>query len=234
LSRRPADPQSRGRGSTNGTRLRLVGGAAFFALALVVVACQSSSSAPSRASVTQGPTSAAAADGAPTAAASPAERVAAALAALADGYTYKTSVTLGDKEVSQASGRWVGGAGEFVLETGGQSVTYRAIPPKAWVQKPGSKWVEVQGQLPGGNPSAALANPFSTTIVSDTSSGLVVDGSYPPASLGLKGADPVTVRLTIAGDGTVTAMVKVATTEGDAASTTVFTPGTGLAPVAAP
>jgi hypothetical protein len=150
------------------------------------------------------------------------------------GYTYDTTLTVGTTVVSHATGRWVDGSGEFVITTGGQSVTYRAIPPKAWVRNPGGSWVEVQGSLPSGNPVDALAKPTGTTVVSDAADSLVLDATYPSSALGLAGTDPVTVRTTLAANGVVTATYTVTIASGSAASTTVLTPAMGLAPVATP
>ncbi len=153
---------------------------------------------------------------------------------MANGYTYDTTVTVAGKVASHARGRWVGGAGEFVLESGGQSVTYRAIPPRAWVQKSGAAWVEVTSQQPTGNPLDALATPAATQVVSDASGVLVMDATYPASALGLSGTKAVTVRTTLAADGSVTATYTTDTAAGKAASTTILVPASGLKPIVAP
>lgn len=207
-------------------------------LALVAGACGASSS-PSGSPASGAASSPSAS--APTAAASgsagattPADRLAAAFAAMSAGYTYTATVAVGGNPVSTATGRSVGGSSEFVLTTGGTSVTYRAIPPKAWVQQPGKGWVEVSGKVPPGSPLAALTAPTSTSVVSDAPGALVVDAVYPASALGLAGSAPVTVRLTAAADGTLTAAFGTTVGQDPATSTSVFTPGSGLAPIAAP
>ena len=160
--------------------------------------------------------------------------MATAFATMANGYTYTATITVGSATVSTAKGRSVGGSSEFVLTSGGKSVSYRAIPPKAWVQQAGGGWVVVSGKVPTGSPIAGLTSPTTAAVVSDGADGLVVDAAYPPAALGLKGDKPVRVRLTIAGDGSVTATFQTAVGTDPAASTSVFAPAPGLTPITAP
>jgi len=160
--------------------------------------------------------------------------MATAFATMANGYTYTATITVGSATVSTAKGRSVGGSSEFVLTSGGKSVSYRAIPPKAWVQQAGGAWVVVSGKVPTGSPIAGLTSPTTAAVVSDGADGLVVDAAYPPAALGLKGDKPVRVRLTIAGDGSVTATFQTAVGTDPAASTSVFAPAPGLTPITAP
>lgn len=175
--------------------------------------------------------------GAPSSAPSPtapADRLADSFAAMAGGYTYTATVTVGADTVSTATGRSVGGASEFVLATGGTSVTYRAVPPRAWVQQPGEAWVEVSGQVPPGSPLEALTASTAITVVSDAPDALVVDAAYPASALGLAGSDAVTVRLSVAPEGTITAAFQTLAGDRAAVSTSVFTPAAGLEPIVAP
>jgi hypothetical protein len=153
---------------------------------------------------------------------------------MAGGYTYTSTITVGDTTVSTATGRSVGGSSEFAISSGGKSVTYRAIPPKAWVQQPGGPWVVVSGKVPSGSPIAGLTTPTSVTVVADTADGLAIDASYPPAALGLAGDKAVRVRLVVASDGAVTATFQTAVGTDPASSTSLFKPASALAPIAAP
>jgi len=211
--------------------------AAIAAAAILAAGCGAATPTPASGGSAGTPaTSAGPAAGAttPAGASQPADRLDAALAAMADSYTYTATVTVGSRAVSTAAGRSVGGASEFVLTTGGSSVTYRAIPPKAWVRQPGKAWVAVSGDVPSGSPLAGLARPASTTAVSDSPDQLVLDAVYPASALGLSGSAPVTVRLTVAGDGAVTAVFQTTVGQDAASSTSVFTPGANLDPIAAP
>ncbi len=214
-------------------RLRRSGGAALLAVALLVTACGGSGAGGPSVTASAGPPTASTT---PTTASlgTPADRLTAALGAMAAGYTFDTSVTVAGKVATHVSGRWVGGGSEFVVESGGQSVTYRTLPPHAWVLKPGSDWVQVDGQLAGGAPLDALTKPQGTTVASDGPDGLVIDAAYPATALGLAGTAPVTVRMTLAKDGSVTATYTTDTTAGKAESTTILKPAAGEAPIVAP
>jgi autotransporter adhesin len=158
----------------------------------------------------------------------------ATLAAMTAGYTFDTTVTVGGKTATHVSGRSVSGGSEFIVESGGQSVTYRTLPPQAWVLKPGADWVQVDGQVSSGAALDALVKPQATKVVSDTTGGLVLDVSYPASALGLSGAAAVTVRMMVAPDGSVTATYSTDTSVGKAESTTILRPVAGLDPVVAP
>ncbi len=218
-------------------RPRQPAGAAVLLLAALLLAACSPATAPSGSRLAPGSPGLDAPSSTPAAAssaASPSGRLAAALAAMDGGYTYTATVTVGASAVSTARGRSVGGSSEFVLTSNGASVTYRAIPPRAWVEQPGGAWVAVSGKVPAGSPIAALAGPTGIAVVADDAKGLALDASYPPAALGLGGSKPVTVRLLVAPDGTVTAIYRTAVGTDAASSTSVFTPASGLAPITAP
>jgi hypothetical protein len=163
-----------------------------------------------------------------------ADRLAAAFAGLAGGYTFDTTISVAGKVATHVSGRSVGGASEFVLESGGQSVTYRSVPPQAWVQKSGSGWVLVANTSPGADPLGQLTKPQATSVTSNDAATLVVDATYPPAALGLSGSDPVRVTLTVASDRTITATYDTQVTGGTATSTTVLKPAAGQQAIIAP
>lgn len=162
------------------------------------------------------------------------DRLAATLKTISAGYTYAATVTVASKPVSSARGRSVRGASEFTLTSGGKSVTYRAIPPKAWVKQSGGSWVIVTGKVPTGSPLAGLMKPATTTVVDEGTSGLTVDATYPANVLGLAGTKPVRVRLVVATDGTLTATFTTRVGNDTASSTSVFTAASGLDPIVAP
>jgi hypothetical protein len=205
------------------------------ALTVVLAACGSSATAMPSVSAADAASDAppASASYAPTTTA-PADRVAAAFAALGAGYTFETSVTVGSTVATRATGRSVGGASEFVLESGGQSVTYRSVPPHAWVLKPGSDWVLVADTGSTVDPLGQLAKPRSTTVTSDDPTSLVLEATYPASALGLSGTDTVHVTLAVGADGSITATYSTQVSGGAATSTTVLKPSAGLQPIVAP
>jgi len=219
---------------------RLAGAAALLVSLLAMGACApaaaptaSQAGSPSRSAPAPGATEAAS-DSASAASTATASRLAAAFAAMADGYTFTSNVTVGAATVSTAEGRSVGGASEFVLTSAGKSVTYRAVPPKAWVQQSGGAWVVVSGKVPPGSPIAGLTSPTTITVIGDDADALSLDTSYPAAALGLAGDTAVRVHLVVARTGVVTATYEAAVGTDQAASTSVFTPASDLTPIAAP
>ena len=79
------------------------------------------------------------------------------LTALGKGYAFDATVKVGGAVATEAKGRWVGGASQFVLTSSGRSVTYRSVPPDAWVQQGDGSWIATQGSVPSGDPLAAFA-----------------------------------------------------------------------------
>lgn len=153
-------------------------------------------------------------------------------------------MSVGGSVATEAKGRWTSGNSEFVVTSGGASITYRTIPPSSWVLEPGKPWVAVDGQIPSGDPLDALSHPSSASIVSTDSSGTRIGAVYPAASLGLAGSKPVSVDLTVAPDSTITARydAPLTTASGSAAPSpggvasaqTVLTPMPNQDPIAVP
>ena len=162
------------------------------------------------------------------------DRLAAAFAAMAAGYTFDSTVTVGGTVATHATGRWVAGSSEFVIESGGISITYRTIPPVAWVLKPGADWVVVAGAVPGGDPLDALGKPLSTAVSADGADGLSLVGRYTAADLGLTTSGTVPVSLLIAPDGSVTATYSADATGGTATSVVMLRPAVNAEPIVAP
>lgn len=188
----------------------LTGGAASVCLALVIAACGGGPSTPASttASTTAPavvPTVSATPAPAPSFVGTPAERLARALTGLGVGYTFETTLRVGEQVAAHVSGRRFGNASELVIESGGASATYRIVPPTAWIQQGGGDWVEAAGTVPSGDPLAPLLAPLTVDALPTTTGDDQLRATYPAAALGLSGTDPVTVTIGIAADGTVTA-----------------------------
>lgn len=169
---------------------------------------------------------------APAATADPgAARLQQVLAALGNGYAFDATVTVGGAVATEAKGRWVGGASQFVLTSGGRSVTYRSVPPNAWVQQGDGSWIATQGTVPSGDPLASFTSPLSVV-----SGGAATDltATYAPSTLGLTGTDPVAVTVHLGNDGSLTVTYATASQAGPATSTTVISPPTDSSPILAP
>lgn len=160
-----------------------------------------------------------------------AARLAQVLASLGKGYAFDATVKVGGTVVTEAKGRWIGGASQFVLTSSGRSVIYRSVPPDAWVQQGDGSWIATQGSVPSGDPLAAFTSPL---IVQSAGTLTDLTATYAPSTLGLTGIDPVAVTVHLGGDGSMTVTYATSTAAGPASSTTVITPPTDSTPILAP
>ncbi len=163
-----------------------------------------------------------------------ASRLAAAFGGLAAGYTFDTTIAVGGKVATHAHGRSVDGSSDFVVESGGASITYRTIPPRSWVKQPGKAWVAVDSGVPDGDPLDALAAPTSIEVLADGPDGLRLRASYPASALGLTTTESVSVTLTVGPDGSLGATYTVPTSAGPATSETSLRTEPGQEPIVAP
>jgi hypothetical protein len=170
----------------------------------------------------------------PVAPGSPGARLASAIDALAAGYTFDTTVSVGGQVATHVFGRAADGASDFVVESNGARITYRTIPPSSWVKQAGKAWVAVDSGVPDGDPLGALGTPSSIKVVSDDPKALELRADYPPAALGLTGTKPVAVSLILAPDGSLRATYAVPLGAGSASSVTTLTPAPGQEPIVAP
>jgi len=221
LSRQPA---TGGRRRERG--VALLGVALLVGLGGLIAACSPSTptGGPSAGTSSQPPVAGASGDAS--------TRLSAVLGQLANGYSFASTVKVGGQVATQAKGRWVSGASEFTVTTTGVSITYRTLPPRSWVLQSGAGWVEVNGNVPSGNPLDALKAPGQIAVLSDTSAMLELTASYPAAVLGLAGSGSVAVDLVVAPDGSLKA--SYAEAAGNATSTTTITPDPSQDPIAAP
>ncbi len=153
------------------------------------------------------------------------------LAALGKGYAFDATVKVGGTVATEAKGRWIGGASQFVLTSSGRSVTYRSVPPDAWVEQGDGSWIATQGSVPSGDPLSAFTSPLS---VASAGSSTDLTATYAASTLGLTSTDPVAVTVHLGSDGSVTVTYATDTAAGAATSTTVITPPTDTSPILAP
>ncbi len=164
----------------------------------------------------------------------PTERLTRALTAFQGGYTFETTVQVAGVEAAHVTGRWFGSASELSITSGGATVTYRIIPPKAYVQDAAGIWAEADAPATSGDPLSGLLAPSSITAGTGASGTDQVIATYPAAALGLTGADPVSVTISIAADGSITAHYQTPVPAGMATSETVIKAGATQAPILAP
>lgn len=164
-------------------------------------------------------------------------QLAAAFKTMAAGYRFDTTVTIAGQVATHAAGRWLGGRSEFVVESGGTSLTYRSIPPRSWVFQDGANWVELADKAPSGDPLEPLRHPSAVTVVSHDANTLVLQATYPAKTLGILGVPgltPVVAQISVAADGRTTATYAVGTSSGPASIVTILVAGKGLPPITVP
>ncbi len=213
-------------------RRRLIGGAASLCLAVLLAAC--GPFLPPDASPPGGPTSGPSGSAVPSFAGTPAERLASALTALGAGYTFETTLRVGEQIAARVVGRRLGAASELEIESGGATVTDRLVPPGAWLMEADSAWVEADGSVPDGDPLAPLLQPVTVAAGAGGSGEDRIEATYPATALGLEGGDPVSVAISIAPGGIVTARYETVVDGRPAVSETVLTPAATQDPILAP
>jgi len=207
------------------------------AAALLVAACGSAATPPpspdaASSRATSSPAASPSASPVPTPDA--AATLSTALDALRTAYSFDATVTVGKTVATKATGRWVGGTSEVVVDQGDSTVTYRSIPPDAWIKEPDGTWVALDGDVPGGDPLDALRSPSSVKVTAVDASGVSLAAMYPASALGLAGPKAVKVVLRVGSNGSVTASYSTQTSSGTATSETVMRPVTGASPYPAP
>lgn len=206
--------------SRHSKRRRPLGGAAGLCLATMLAGCGPllpPTAAPSATS-TAGPSLA------------PAGQLTEALSALRVGYTFETTLQVAEQEAAHLTGRWSEGSSEVVITSGGATVTYRLIPPDAWIQDDTGSWQEAETPGATGDPLALLLAPLSVTTTGD---GHLV-AAYAAAAFGLPGADPIAVTVSLGADGTIVARYEAQTDAGVSISETTLKPAPKQDPIVAP
>lgn len=213
-------------------RRRLTGGAALLCLTALIAACGPFLPPPT-------PTPGASAivvpsQAPPNVSGTPAERLAQAFAALQGGYTFETILLVGDQEAARVVGRWYGDASELSISSGGATVTYRVIPPSAWLQEDTGAWVEADAAATTGDPLTPFLSPLGVEASTGSAGVDELVATYPATALGFTGPDPVLVRISIASDGTITTHYEAATDAGLGISDSVLRAAPSQDPIVAP
>lgn len=164
-------------------------------------------------------------------------RLTAALDGLSGGYTFATTVKVGGVVATQAKGRSIGGNAQFNITAKGVTVTYRSVPPNAWVRQANGKWTKLDGGSPVVDLVSTLRTPDEVAVVTDADGVLVLRAVYPAAALGAGKDGHAAVQLTLAANGSIrlvyTPVVDPATgTTGEASAT--LTPSPDQQPITAP
>ena len=149
-----------------------------------------------------------------TAPADPAAVLTAAFDAIAGGYHFLTTGTIGEQTVVTAEGDRVADATRLTVTSNGSSVDYIVAPVGAWASVDAG-WEELD-QPPITDPVSPLRAPETLEVESVDGTVVTLVGTYPPTALSLTGDEPVAVRFTIDGTTLTTITYRADTTQGTA------------------
>jgi hypothetical protein len=159
----------------------------------------------------------------------------AAFERLKDAYAFESTVTVGAEVATRAVGTWVDGTSEVEVESGAATVTYRSLPPRAWVREgDDGDWVELAGDAPTDDPLDGLRSPSTVSLAALVGDAVELLATYPAASLGLRSEAPVTVSLTLGGDESVVARYETDVAGQPATAQTTMRPLANATPIPAP
>jgi hypothetical protein len=140
----------------------------------------------------------------------------ATLDAIAGGYHFVTTATVGDVVAVSAEGDRVGEGTRVNVTTGGSTVSYAITPEGTWVFSDGT-WAELDQPAPAVDPVGALRTPTAVVVTSYGNGPTVLTGTYPASALSLAGDAPVDVALEI--DGTTLRSITYVSTQNGAIAT---------------
>lgn len=144
--------------------------------------------------------------------------LAAALDALAGGYHFATTASIGDTVAISAEGDHIAGSTRMTVASGGTSTEYLVTGAAAWARVDG-EWQQLDSAEGLSDPVAQLRDPLAATI-SGTADAAVVTAEYPNAALGLPGDGTAMVELELAA-GRITSLRYASTATVTAADGTV-------------
>ncbi len=184
---------------------------------------------------TDGPApSAAATQPAPTFVGTPSERLTRALTALKGGYTFETTLTVAGKDAAHVAGRWFGNNSELSITSGGATVTYRILPPTAWIEDDTGVWAEADASSAPTDPLTVLLAPIDVAAGSGSAGVDTLVATYPAKAFGLAGPDALSVTISIAPDGSIGTHYEATSDAGLGTSETTLIPAPSQDPILAP
>jgi len=146
--------------------------------------------------------------GLPTTVAPPVDGAAAlsaAVAAMAPGYHYRSTVTVDGVVAVEADGDRVGDGTRLGVTRDGASVQYVITPDGTWVMPDGGAWDQLDTPAATADPINALAAPTAVSVLSSSPEVVSMVVTVPSSSLGLPGNGAADLNVTVT-NGMVTAV----------------------------
>jgi hypothetical protein len=153
------------------------------------------------------------------------------LDALAPGYHFVITAVLNGQVALTTEGDQIGLASRQTVTSQGVAVDYIVLPEGTWKGE-GGVWEELEVPAPAVDPLAAFRSPTAVTVVSHATELTVLTATYPAATLGLPGDQPVTVAIELT--GTSLRSLSYATPDGTGSSRTDISPLVDTTPNTSP
>ena len=148
----------------------------------------------------------------------------AAVAAMAAGYHYRSTVTVDGAVAVEADGDRVGDGTRLGVTRDGTSVRYVITPEGTWVMPDGGEWDQLDTPAATSDPIGALAVPTAVSVLSSSPDVVSMVVTVPSSSLGLPGDGTADLNVTIT-NGMVTSVAYRTAVDGrDAAVETELGP----------
>ena len=148
----------------------------------------------------------------------------AAVAAMAAGYHYRSTVTVDGAVAVEADGDRVGDGTRLGVTRDGTSVRYVITPEGTWVMPDDGEWDQLDTPAATSDPIGALAAPTAVSVLSSSPDVVSMVVTVPSSSLGLPGDGTADLNVTIT-NGMVTSVAYRTAVDGrDAAVETELGP----------
>jgi len=158
----------------------------------------------------------------------------AAVAAMAPGYHYRSTVTVDGVVAVEADGDRVGDGTRLGVTRDGTSVQYVITPDGTWVMTDGGEWDQLDTPAATSDPIGALAAPMAVSVLSSSPEVIAMVVTVPNSALGLPGDGTADLNVTVT-NGMVTAVAYRTAVDGrDAAVETALGPVTDPSAVVPP
>ncbi len=122
----------------------------------------------------------------------------AALAQVAAGYHFTTTVTVDGAVILTADGDRIGAGSRLTVTQNAASIKYVITADGTWVQPEGGDWQKLDTPAATSDPITSLSAPTSVTVASTHGTTTNLTVTVPSASLGLSG-DPVALTVVVTG-----------------------------------